>query len=294
MKRLSIIIVTYNSEADIYDCIDSIKTHADIPLQDIELVVVDNGSRMVDDMFRSLVNIWGEDIILLQNTHNGGYGQGNNIGIRNSIAPVILIMNPDVRLMCPCLAKPLAAFDADPTLCMYGMKQMLSATTPSRYSFMCTYRMNGYLHNLMQSFCNRMDWYIPRRMFFSGSCFYVRRDKFEQAGLFDESVFMYDEEEDIHWRLMQRFGLQFHYDDTLRYMHLIAQRPPSADYEMKLVLAALTQNEKKGYARQKMKRQFLRIYRMSYWVESLKTMIGRDPSRKRMLKELLQRIRQLE
>ena len=169
MKRLSIIIVTYNSEADIYDCIGSIKHHADIPLDEIELVVVDNGSSRVDEMFAALRVTWGDDITLLRNTHNGGYGQGNNIGIRHSTAPVIMIMNPDVRLMCPCLAKPLTAFETDPTLCMYGMKQMLSDTRCSTYSFMCTYRMNGYLHTLLQSFCNRTDWYLPRWQFFSGS-----------------------------------------------------------------------------------------------------------------------------
>ena len=113
MKRLSIIIVTYNSEADIYDCIGSIKHHADIPLDEIELVVVDNGSSRVDEMFAALRVTWGDDITLLRNTHNGGYGQGNNIGIRHSTAPVIMIMNPDVRLMCPCFAKPLTAFEAD-------------------------------------------------------------------------------------------------------------------------------------------------------------------------------------
>ena len=40
MKKVSIIIVTYNSEKDIYDCVTSIMEHADIPLQEIELVVV--------------------------------------------------------------------------------------------------------------------------------------------------------------------------------------------------------------------------------------------------------------
>ena len=294
MKRLSIIIVTYNSEADIYDCIGSIKHHADIPLDEIELVVVDNGSSRVDEMFSALRVTWGDDIILLRNTHNGGYGQGNNIGIRQSTAPVILIMNPDVRLMCPCLAKPLTAFETDPTLCMYGMKQMFSDTRCSTYSFMCTYRMNGYLHTLLQSFCNRIDWYLPRWQFFSGSCFFIQRAKFEQVGLFDESVFMYGEEEDIHWRLKQRFGLRFHYDHTLCYMHLVSQRPPSADYEMKLVHAILTQNEKKGYARQDILRQFIRQYRLLYVVESLKTIAGGDGSRKQMLSELLQLLRQLK
>ena len=33
MKRLSIIIVTYNSEKDIYDCINSIRQWTDIPTE---------------------------------------------------------------------------------------------------------------------------------------------------------------------------------------------------------------------------------------------------------------------
>ena len=37
MKRVSIIIVTHNSEDDIYDCVDSIIRYADIPRPEIEL-----------------------------------------------------------------------------------------------------------------------------------------------------------------------------------------------------------------------------------------------------------------
>ena len=45
MKRLSIVIVTYNSEKDIFDCVKSIQKYADIPLSEIELIVVDINSR---------------------------------------------------------------------------------------------------------------------------------------------------------------------------------------------------------------------------------------------------------
>ena len=45
MKRLSIIIVTYNSEKDIYDCLDSIKQYSDINAEELEIIVVDNNSR---------------------------------------------------------------------------------------------------------------------------------------------------------------------------------------------------------------------------------------------------------
>ena len=67
MKRVSVVIVTYNSEQDIFDCINSIRKYADIPLEDIELVVVDNGSLKVDRMFDDLYELWGEDIVLLKN-----------------------------------------------------------------------------------------------------------------------------------------------------------------------------------------------------------------------------------
>ena len=75
MKQVSIIIVTYNSEKDIFDCVDSIQHQADIPLEDIELIVVDNCSRESEPMFERLRQQWGEDIVLIENAQNGGYGR---------------------------------------------------------------------------------------------------------------------------------------------------------------------------------------------------------------------------
>lgn len=116
MKKVSIIIVTYNSEKDIYDCISSIIEFSDIPLVEIELVVVDNNSTGCDTMFNKLKTLWGEDIVLIKNSSNGGYGQGNNMGIRQSSAPVVLVMNPDVRLVCPIFKKAIDLFSKDKSL----------------------------------------------------------------------------------------------------------------------------------------------------------------------------------
>ena len=73
MKKLSIIIVTYNSEKDIYDCLDSIYSHCDIPIKELEVIIVDNNSTDCDTMFNKLKTLWGEDIILIKNSSNGGY-----------------------------------------------------------------------------------------------------------------------------------------------------------------------------------------------------------------------------
>ena len=147
MKSVSIIIVTYNSEKDIFDCVRSIQEYADIPLSEIELIVVDNNSLEPDKMFMELRNLWGDDIVLIKNSCNGGYGQGNNVGIRRASAPVILIMNPDVRLASPFFKKPLAAFTNNEKLIMYGMKQWYTPTMPSQSSFCCTQMLNGYLRS---------------------------------------------------------------------------------------------------------------------------------------------------
>lgn len=259
MKQVSIIIVTYNSEKDIYDCVDSIQTHADIPKDDIELIIVDNCSREPQPIFEKLQKQWGEDIILIENTKNGGYGQGNNVGIRRATAPVILIMNPDVRLMDPFFARPLKAFKEDSKLIMYGMKQMFTETTPSTGSFWFTKMMNGYMRTLLTGLCTRMDWYSPRWMHFSGSCFYVRKSMFEAVGLFDEEVFMYGEEDDIHYRLMQRFGLGFRYDTSIRYMHLMLGRRPDVRTEEKMLNSDLILHGKKGLTARKTLNSYLQI-----------------------------------
>lgn len=245
MKKISIIIVTYNSEKDIYDCVSSIKEHADLPWEELEVMVVDNNSKGVDAMFSRLRTLYGESIVLIKNTHNGGYGQGNNVGIAASTAPLIMIMNPDVRLVSSPFRAACKAFDDDTNLCMYGMKQMLTPTIPSRNSFTCTYMVNGYVQTFLTGLCTRLEWYLPRYMHFSGSCFFVRKSMFEEVGLFDESIFMYGEEDDIHYRLRQK-GYGMTYNPKLTYIHLVKGRKPTLSYELKLVDVAIRQNEKKG------------------------------------------------
>ena len=99
-KKISIIIVTYNSELHIYDCLDSIFKYNDIG-DDLEIIIVDNMSNNVDQMFTSIKEKYASTVKLVKNHINGGYGQGNNVGIRLAKSDIIMIMNPDVRLLQP-------------------------------------------------------------------------------------------------------------------------------------------------------------------------------------------------
>lgn len=290
MKSVSIIIVTYNSEKDIFDCVCSIQEYADIPLSEIELIVVDNNSREPDKMFATLRNLWGEDIVLIKNSCNGGYGQGNNVGIRRASAPVILIMNPDVRLASPFFKKPLAAFANDEKLIMYGMKQWYTPTLPSQSSFCCTQMLNGYLRSVVEAISNRVECYVPSLMYFSGSCFYVRKSMFEAIGLFDEEFFMYGEENDMHYKFKQKFGAHFRYDPSLKYLHLTSERPPSVDYELKVADVAIRRNLKRGISKRTTIGRLIQWYNMRFWRECLKKKLGTPHPHYAMLKELLDKL----
>ena len=286
MKRLSVIIVTYNSEKDIYDCISSIIQWSDIPFSELELIIVDNNSRNTDTMFEKLQSLYGRDIILIKNTHNGGYGQGNNMGIRKATAPIVLIMNPDVRLMEPVFKTALDAFEGNKTLSIYGMKQMLTTTEASKNSFSCAYTVNGYLQTFLTSFGNRYDKYVPRYMHFSGSCFFVRKEMFEQIGLFDETIFMYGEEEDIHFRMRRNGFKHMVYNPKLHYIHLTKEREPNLSYETKLLDVAIEHSMKKGYKARKVIKNRLRNNTILLLREKIFVFFGKkDKSQLNLLKE---------
>lgn len=296
MKKVSIIIVTYNSEKDIYDCVTSIMEHADIPLQEIELVVVDNNSTGCDAMFDKLKTLWGADIVLIKNSCNGGYGQGNNVGIRQSSAPLVLIMNPDVRLVCPIFRKAIALFANDKNMCMLGMKQWLTLEEPSTNSFTCTYMMNGYLSTVLSALCTRLDVYIAKYMHFSGSCFFINKAMFETVGLFDESVFLYGEEDDIHYRLLHRFKYcKMVYDKSLRYLHLTKERQPDIKYEKTLIDVAVMQNKKKGYSERRTLKNIRRSVDLLIYRERLRVMLGKNNRKSlNLLEEIKQYIKEKE
>lgn len=277
MKKLSIIIVTYNSEKDIYECLDTIYSHCDIPIKELEVIIVDNNSTDCDTMFNKLKTLWGEDIILIKNSSNGGYGQGNNVGIKQCSAPVVLIMNPDVRLVCPIFRKAINLFSKNKNMCILGMKQWLTLEEPSNNSFTCTYRMNGYLSTILSALCTRLDFYIAKYMHFSGSCFFINKAMFEAVGLFDENVFLYGEEDDIHYRLMHRFkDCKMKYDKSLRYLHLTKERQPDIKYEKTLIDVAVIQNQKKGYNEDKTLKNRLRCTNLLILRERLRIMLGKN------------------
>ncbi len=89
MARVAIVIVTYNSAAEIGGCLDALAG-----LTDCEIVVVDNAS--ADDT-PALVTARG--VRLIRDGRNAGFAGGVNAGVHATTAPLVLLLNPDAQLV---------------------------------------------------------------------------------------------------------------------------------------------------------------------------------------------------
>ena len=91
--RLSILIVNFESTADLDACLASIDEHP--PTCDFEIIVVDNASRDFD-LARAQRDHPG--VTFLASTQNLTYTGGNNLAFAHSAGDLLLLLNPDTRV----------------------------------------------------------------------------------------------------------------------------------------------------------------------------------------------------
>lgn len=219
-KEISVVILTYNSKNLIRDCLNSIFTYNDIG-DALEVIVVDNNSQECDSMFAWIKQIYGDTIKLIKNDKNGGYGQGNNVGIRAASAPIILIMNPDVKLFKPIFRAALNNYEKDVHLGLLGMAQYENEKTRRQsYLSLSSSIFSLFLFKLY----HKLNLYSPRLFCIHGSCFFIKKQALVDIGYFDENIFMYSEEIDIHIRLSNSNKYFIKYDNSLVYIHPMHNR----------------------------------------------------------------------
>lgn len=228
-KKFSIIILTYNSENHIYECLNAIFRLDGYNKKEVEIIIVDNNSKNVLTMFENIKNIYGDNIRLIRNSLNGGYGQGNNIGIKNSSGEYILIMNPDVRLINNPFKRIEEIFAKRNDVCLIGMKQWYASKKHGLSFDFDIFGIPIIISSILSPIFNRLNIFISKYMYINGSCFFVRKEAFTEAGLFDENLFLYCEELDINKRLIKNKKYnKVIFCKELQYFHLAGDRSVSA------------------------------------------------------------------
>ncbi len=212
MSKLSIIIVNYNVRYYLEQCLRSVQ-RASIGL-DVETWVVDNAS--TDDSIAYLSSRFHE-VHFIANTENVGFSRANNQAIRQSDSDYVLLLNPDTIVAENTLRGCVEFLDSHPEVGATGVRMLHhdgSFAPESRRGiptpFVSFCKMSG-LGSLFP-FSRRFGRYYMRYLdpeeanpieVISGAFNMIRRKALDQVGLLDEDFFMYGEDIDLSYRLLQ-------------------------------------------------------------------------------------------
>jgi O-antigen biosynthesis protein len=225
--KLSIIIVNYNVKYFLEQCLYSVQKACQGI--DSEIFVVDNNS--VDGSVKMVREKFPE-VHLIDNKDNKGFSGANNQAIRKAKGEYILLLNPDTIVEDDTLRKCVVFMDDHPDAGGLGVKMLdgkgkflpeskrglpspsvaffkifgLSALFPKSKIF-------GKYH---LSYLDREKVHIVDVL--SGAYMLLRKKVLDVTGLLDESFFMYGEDIDLSYRIMQA-GFKNYYFPETRIIH---------------------------------------------------------------------------
>lgn len=191
------------------------------------LIVVDNDS--TDDSVR-VAEAAGATVIKKQ---RHGYGQGVNLGARQTRGDFFAIINPDIRFFeADSIERLMRHFD-DPRVALVapalqlldGSLQDSARITPSPWNLIRRRRMSPRAGEIREA--GDVDWIV-------GAFYVVRRSAWEEVGGFDESYFLYFDDVDLCERLHRR-GWKLHFDPdvVIQHAHQGASRKTLAGFAMR-------------------------------------------------------------
>ena len=186
-----------------------------------EVVVVDN--RSVDGSC-AMVRAQFPEVELIALEENVGFSCGNNVAMRNARGRWVLLLNPDTVIPEDSLLKALRYADEKPRLGGMGVPMVdgqgrflpeSKRGLPSPWAAFCKITGLYRVAPRSKSMNRYYQGHLPRDIsapieILSGAFMWLRKEALDQVGLLDESYFMYGEDVDLSWRLIQG-GWENHY-----------------------------------------------------------------------------------
>ena len=223
---LDVIVVSYRCEALLRDCLRSLHEHP--PDAPMTVYVVDNASH--DGTAEMVVREFG-DVALRVNERNLGFGAANNLAIRDTDSPYVLVLNPDTRITAGALDRLLELIESRPEIGMCGPRLELedgSFDHAARRSFPTPLSALGHFTGVgrRRSSGALASYRAPEVETgpvdaVNGAFMLVRRAALSDVGLFDEGYWMYMEDLDLSYRFA-RAGWVSWYEPGATVVHVKA------------------------------------------------------------------------
>ena len=128
-------------------------------------------------------------------------------------------------------------------------------------------------------------------MCITGACLFLNKNLFEQIGLFDENIFMYSEEDDIHYRILKS-GYDIRFFSNLYYYHLHKMR---SDFDMNLkflktdYMVKMYLDQRDGYPKGFCKNFYIKLFKQQQLKIKLLSLIGKSDTEYKNYLDICQR-----
>jgi GT2 family glycosyltransferase len=241
--KLSVIIVNYNVKYFLEQALASVQkaigrldvghqaganasgASRSLTSSPVEILVVDNNSV---DRSPEMVRQKFPDVILIENKENAGFARANNQGLAQARGEYVLFLNPDTIVEEDTFKKILVFMDAHPEAGALGVKMIDGKghfAPESKRSFptpaVAFYKLFGLSRLFPKSrifgkyhlgYLDQDD--IHEVEVLSGAFMLVRRKVLDRVGPMDEAFFMYAEDIDLSFRIIEAGYKNYYFPET--------------------------------------------------------------------------------
>jgi len=226
--NLSVIIVTYNSDNYIQDCLQSILVALE-SFNDYEIIIIDNDS--LDKTIQIIKQFDSDKVELIGESSNKGYAAALNHAVRKVKFEKILILNPDTVVANTAMLELYKASE-DPAVGIAGGKLINPDGT-----FQLSSRRHFPTLGVLFSYALRLNKIFKKSRFFgkynytylnenfqvdvdsiSGACMVFDKEIYNKVGGLDESFFLYFEDTDFCLKI-KKLGFKVLYCPKAEILH---------------------------------------------------------------------------
>lgn len=226
LPRVSAIIVSYNRSQDLRLSLEAL---IDSAYPNLEIIVVDNASQ--DDAAQVAESFDG--VIVVRNSENLGFAEGNNIGLERATGRYIALINNDAVVAGDWLERMVAFLESHPEAAAAGGKIYdFNDTNPlgDRRNEYFAYSEVDPLTGYTKAMRNSPD-EVREVATLSGAVVMIRREAIDDVGapFLEPTFFTYYEETDFFARALRK-GWKLYYIDAPVAWHRVRASTASEPY----------------------------------------------------------------
>lgn len=229
---VSVIFVSYNTRKLTAKAIDLVNKSQGFDQGEVDIIVVDNNSS--DDTV-SYLKKNHQEVTLLENKTNRGFGVGNNQGLKVAKGKYILLLNTDAFVQSDTLKKLTEILEKNQDIVSVGpqLKNPDGSLQSSLGYFPNFARVVAWmlwldkLPIIKNLFPNPYHVFDPQKHetdqypdWLMGACVMFRKQELEGIRGFDEKIFMYAEEVELYLKLAKKYGKKVFFTTGTSVIHL--------------------------------------------------------------------------